>query len=126
MRRVVESNKAPAAIGPYSQAVIAEGRMLFVSGQLGLNPETGILVEGGIEEQTKQALENLCAVLEAAHTTLEKVVKVNVYLKNMGDFSLFNEIYSRYFTKEAPARALVEVAALPKGGLVEIECVALI
>lgn len=126
MRNIVNTNKAPAAIGPYSQAIVAEGKLLFVSGQLGLDPESGILVEGGVREQTIRAMENLTAILEAANSSLDKVIKVNVFLKNMSDFAVFNEIYGRYFPKEPPARAAIEVAGLPKDGLVEIECVALV
>lgn len=124
MKRIVETNNAPAAIGPYSQAVITEGRLVFTAGQLGMNPETGILVEGGVEAQAEQALRNLQAVLEAAHSSMDKAVKVTVFLADMNDFAKVNEVYGKWFTKEPPARSAIQAAALPKGALVEIECIA--
>jgi 2-iminobutanoate/2-iminopropanoate deaminase len=117
---------APAAIGPYSQAVRV-GDFIYSSGQVALDPESGQIVPGGIEEQTTRVLENLKAVLEAAGTSLSRVVKTVVFLKDMGDFAAMNAIYGKYLAPEgvvAPARSTVEVARLPKDGLVEIEVIA--
>ncbi len=125
MTKIISTDKAPAAIGPYSQAV-AVGNMVYTSGQIAIVPETGNIVEGGVEEQTKQALENLKVVVEAAGSSLDKVVKTTVFIKNMGDFAKINEVYSKYFTSNFPARSCVEVARLPKDLLVEIEAVAVI
>ena len=125
-KSAISTDKAPAAIGPYSQAVRI-GDYLFTSGQVALDPASGQIVPGGIEEQTVRVLENLGAVLAAAGTSLENVVKTVVFLKNMGDFSAMNVIYARYFAPEgvvAPARSTVEVARLPKDALVEIEVIA--
>ena len=125
-KSAISTDKAPAAIGPYSQAVRI-GDYLFTSGQVALDPASGQIVPGGIEEQTVRVLENLKAVLDAAGTSLENVVKTVVFLKNMGDFSAMNVIYARYFAPEgvvAPARSTVEVARLPKDALVEIEVIA--
>ncbi len=119
---------APAAIGPYTQAVRVGG-MVYTSGQVGLDPRTTELVEGGIEAQTVQVLENLRAVLAAAGAELRDVVKTTVFLKSMGEFAAMNAVYARYLAGEgvvAPARSTVEVAGLPKGALVEIEVVALL
>jgi len=124
-REIVHTDKAPAAIGPYSQAVKA-GNLVFCSGQIPLDPVTMELVEGGVAEQTKQVLDNLTAVLEAAGCSLKDVVKTNVFLKSMNDFGAMNEVYGTYFTELPPARAAVEVARLPKDVDVEIEAVALI
>lgn len=122
-RRVHHSEAAPAAVGPYSHAASAAG-LVFASGQLGLDPATGTLVEGGVESQARQALENLKAVAEAAGATLESAVKVNVYLTDMDDFKAVNAIYSEFFPgDEPPARAAVAVRALPLGGLVEVDAV---
>ncbi|WP_321370742.1 RidA family protein [uncultured Desulfuromusa sp.] len=121
----VETKKAPAAIGPYSQAVKAGG-VLYCSGQVPLIPETGELVAGGIETQTKQSLDNLQQVLKEAGIDFNSVVKTTIYLTNLGDFSVVNEIYAGYCGKVAPARATVQVAALPKGALVEIDAIAYI
>ncbi len=123
----VSTENAPAAIGPYSQA-IEIGEMIYTSGQVGLDPRTGQMVEGGIREQTVRVLENLKAVLAAVRSDLQKVVKTTVYLKNMSDFAAMNEIYATYLAKDgwvAPARSTVEVARLPKDALVEIEVIAL-
>ena len=125
MTKIISTDKAPAAIGPYSQAV-AVGNMVYTSGQIAIVPETGNIVEGGVEEQTKQALENLKVVVEEAGSSLDKVVKTTVFIKNMGDFAKINEVYSKYFTSNFPARSCVEVARLPKDLLVEIEAVAVI
>ena len=123
-RRTIKTNTAPAAVGPYSQAVAA-GNFLFVSGQLGMNPQTGNLVEGGIEAQTREALGNLRAVLVAAGYDLANVVKTTVYLADIADYGVMNEVYGSFFTgPDYPARAAFQVAALPKGAKVEIEAVA--
>ncbi|WP_297093238.1 RidA family protein [Thermococcus sp.] len=123
-KETVFTEKAPRPIGPYSQGVIAEGRFLFVSGQIPINPETGELVTGDIEKQARQAIENLLAVVRAAGGSAENVVKVTVYIRDMGEYSRFNEIYEEYFSKSKPARAVVEVSNLPKGVAVEIEAIA--
>lgn len=123
MKKVISTAKAPAAIGPYSQA-IAAGGLLFVSGQIPLNPATGAMVEGGIEAQTVQVLDNLKAVVEAAGTSLARAVKTTVYLADIGDFGKVNEIYGGYFTENPPARVCVEVSNLPKGALIEIDLIA--
>ncbi len=119
----VSTSGAPAAIGPYSQAIISNG-FAFLSGQIPLDPATGNLVEGGIEEQTVRVLENLKAVLEAAGSSLSMVVKTTVYLKDMGEFAKMNAVYAKYFEWNPPARATVEAARLPKDVLVEIDCIA--
>src|SRR3989344_4950649 len=119
----VETAKAPKAIGPYSQAVIA-GDLVFCSGQVPLYPQTGELVAGGIKEQTMRVLENLEAVLGAAESTFSQVASVNVYLRSMGDFKEMNEVYAKAFGENKPARVTVGVSELPKNALVEISCVA--
>ncbi len=119
---IISTQKAPGAIGLYSQAVRA-GDMLFTSGQLGLNPETGVLAEG-VRAQADQALKNLGAILHEAGLDYKDVIKTVVFIKNMADFKTVNEVYAQYFTANYPARSCVEVAALPMGGLVEVECVA--
>jgi 2-iminobutanoate/2-iminopropanoate deaminase len=124
-KKAVSTKSAPAAIGPYSQAVRV-GDFLYTSGQVGLDPATGALVEGGIDAQTTRVLDNLKAVLEAAGTDFAHVVKTTVFLKNMDDFAAMNAIYGKYFAPEgvvAPARSTVEVARLPKDALVEIEAI---
>lgn len=121
-RKIIQTQQAPAAIGPYSQAIRA-GSFVFASGQLGLNPQTGKL-QDGVEAQTRQALANVQAVLTAAGTSVEKVVKVTLFLADMADFAKVNAIYGEIFQHEPPARSTVQVAALPLGGLVEIEVVA--
>ncbi len=123
MRKIIATSKAPAAIGPYSQANVY-GNLVFTSGQIPLNPETAMVVEGGIEEQTRQVFANLQAVLEAADSGLDKILKTTVFLKNMGDFQIVNQIYAEYFQGEFPSRSAVEVARLPKDVLIEIEAVA--
>ena len=126
MRRVVSTDKAPGAVGPYSQGIVAGGETLvFTAGQLGVNPGTGEFAEG-VEAQARQALENLGSILEEAGSDFSKVVKVTVFLQSMGDFQKVNAVYSEFFKDEPPARSAVEVAALPLGGLVEIEAVALV
>ena len=119
---IIQTPKAPAAIGPYSQAIMAGG-LLFTSGQLGMVPETGILPPD-ISEQTEQSLKNIQAILEEAGLQKTDVVKTVIYLKDMSDFSTVNEIYAGFFGSHKPARSCVEVAGLPKGGLVEIEVIA--
>ena len=121
--KVIKTEFAPVAIGPYSQAVCA-GNMVFVSGQLGIDPKTGQLVEGGIESQTQQAIENVRSILFAEALAMKNVVQVQVFLADMKDFAAMNEIYTKYFTQPYPSRAAIQVAALPKGGLVEIMAVA--
>ncbi|TFG14675.1 RidA family protein [Candidatus Thorarchaeota archaeon] len=123
VREVISTADAPKAIGPYSQG-IATADLVFCSGQIPMNPETGELVHGTITEQTKQCLSNLKAVLEAAGSSLSKVVKVTVFLNNMDDFLMMNEEYSKWFTKDPPARAAVEVARLPKDVGIEIQATA--
>lgn len=122
--KIVSSGQAPAAIGPYSQAVIANG-LLYASGQIPIAPETGELKGSDIEEQTEQVIRNISEVLKAAGSDSRHVVKTTCFLKDMRDFARFNEIYGRYFTGK-PARSCVEVSALPKGALVEIEVVAVV
>jgi 2-iminobutanoate/2-iminopropanoate deaminase len=123
-RNTIATDKAPSAIGPYSQG-IAAGPWLFVSGQLGMNPQTGELVGKDMASQARQALENLKAVVEAGGSTLADVTAVEVFLTDIGDFAEFNGIYAEYFGTHKPARAAIGVAALPKGAAVEIKCIAL-
>jgi 2-iminobutanoate/2-iminopropanoate deaminase len=120
----IETKSAPAPIGPYSQAVRANG-FLFVSGQIPIQPESGLVVEGDVSAQTKQVLRNLAAILEAAGSSLQKVVKTTVYLANLDDFPQCNQVYAEYLGGVRPARATVQVARLPREVLVEIEAVAL-
>ena len=122
-KTVVETNKAPGAIGPYSQGIKANG-FVFVSGQLGMVPETGEFAAGGVAGQTRQSLTNVKHILEAAGSGLEKVVKVTVFLKDIKDFAAMNAVYSEFFKADCPARSAVQAAALPKDGLVEIEVIA--
>lgn len=122
--KTVETKNAPSAIGPYSQAIIS-GNYVFTSGQIPLDPASGNLIEGGIAEQTEQVIKNLSAVLEAADTGLENTVKTTCFLKNIADFAEFNAVYEKYFPNK-PARSCIEVSALPKGALVEVEVVAAI
>lgn len=123
MKTQITSPKAPAAIGPYSQAIAANG-FLFISGQLPIDPATGNFAEGGIRELTRQSLENVKNILVEAGLTLADVVKTTVFLADMSDFAAMNEVYAEYFTAPAPARSAVAVKTLPKGGLVEIEVIA--
>lgn len=124
-RSVVQTESAPKAIGPYSQAIIANG-FVFCSGQIPLDPATGNVVEGGIEEQTHQVLKNLSAVLQAAGADLAHVVKTTVFLQSMGDFAAMNAVYATYFAANPPGRSTVEVAKLPRAALVEIEAIAVL
>jgi len=123
MRRTIVTDRAPRAIGPYVQAVQV-GEWIFISGQIALDPDTGELVRGGIEEQTDRVLQNLRAILEAAGSSLEKVVKTTVYLADLNDFSKMNEVYARYFPGEKPARATVEVSRLPRDARIEMDAIA--
>lgn len=123
MKQVIHTDSAPAAIGPYSQA-IQIGDLLFVSGQVPIDPSTGAIVEGDVKAQAQQSLNNLKAILNAAGTNMGAVVKTTVFLADMNDFAAMNEVYGQFFTTDCPARAAVEVARLPKDALVEIECVA--
>lgn len=123
MKKVITTEKAPKAIGPYSVA-IQTGQMVYTAGQIGLNPETGEIVPGGIEAETRQVLTNLKNVLEAAGSSLGDVVKTTVFLRDMADFAKMNTIYGEYFDQNPPARSTVAVAGLPKGCSVEIEAVA--
>ncbi|MCD8120016.1 MAG: RidA family protein [Lachnospiraceae bacterium] len=122
MKKIISTDKAPAAIGPYSQAIEVNG-MVFTSGVIPVDPATGVIPEG-IEAQAKQAIGNLAALLEAAGTGTEKVIKTTVFIKEMDDFALVNRIYAEYFTGDFPARSCVEVARLPKDVLIEIEAIA--
>jgi 2-iminobutanoate/2-iminopropanoate deaminase len=124
-RQIIATEKAPAAVGPYSQAVQRNG-VLYTAGQIGLNPSTGKLVEGGIEAQTHQALTNLQAILQAAGGSLADVLKTTVYLQDIGDFQTMNQVYATFFASEPPARSAVQVAALPLGARIEIEAVAVL
>lgn len=123
MRKIVATEKAPAAIGPYAQANII-GNLVYTSGQIPIDPSTGNLVEGGIEEQTAQVFRNIAAVLEAAGSGLDKVIKTTCFMDNMEDFAKMNEVYAGFFSGQYPSRSAVEVAKLPKGALIEIEAIA--
>jgi len=123
MKKVISTDKAPAAVGPYSQAIRA-GNFLFCSGQIPIDPSTGQFVEGGVEQQAEQVLRNVKAVLEGAGYSLSDVIKATVFAVNMADFAAVNGVYAKFFEKEPPARSFVEVGALPKGALVEVEVVA--
>lgn len=122
-RQAVSTTGAPAAIGPYSQGIAADG-LVFCSGQLGLDPATGNLVEGGVEAQAERALKNLGAVLDASGATFADVVKTTIFLVDIGDFTAVNAVYASFMPEPPPARSTIGVAALPKGGLVEIEAIA--
>ncbi|MCK4825354.1 RidA family protein [bacterium] len=125
-KTVVRTENAPEAIGPYSQAIIAEkGKLIFTAGQIPMDPNTGSLVNGDIEAQTVRVLKNLSAVLEAAGSGLDSVIKTTVFLKDMNDFPKMNRVYETFFEENPPARSAVEVARLPRDVKVEIECVAL-
>jgi len=124
MREVIATEQAPQAIGPYSQAIRAQG-LIFTSGQIALDPATAQIVAGDVSAQTERVLKNLAAILQASGSSLEKVLRCTVFLKNMGDFAAMNEVYGRYFKQAPPARSTVEVARLPKDVLVEIDVIAL-
>ena len=122
MKKVISTTKAPAAIGPYSQAIEANG-FVFASGQIPVDPETGVIPEG-IEAQAEQVMKNMKNLLEAAGTSIDQVVKTSVFIKNMDDFATINVIYAKYFEKDCPARSCVEIARLPKDVLLEMEAIA--
>jgi len=124
MRDVISTDKAPKAIGPYSQGIRAGG-FIFTSGQVAIDPATQNVIAGDVAAQTDRVLKNLSAILEASGSSLSKVVRCTVFLKNMGDFAAMNEVYGRYFTQAAPSRSTVEVARLPKDVAVEIDAIAL-
>ena len=124
-RKIVNSDHAPAPIGPYSQA-IQMNDLLFTSGQIAIDPKSGDVIQGDVAAQTKLVLENLSAVLQAAGTSLQHVLKTTIFLKNMDDFAVVNQVYSGYFADALPARSTVEVSRLPKDVLVEIDCIAMI
>ena len=127
-REIIRTDRAPAPVGPYNQAIAASGRLIFVAGQIPLSPTTGTVVgEGDVAAQTEQAIANLTAILEAGGATLADVAKTTVFLKDMNDFAAMNAVYAKHFEDAiAPARACVEVSRLPKDVLVEIECIAVI
>ena len=122
--KAIHTDNAPAAIGPYSQAIDSGAGLVFVSGQLPIDPATGAFPEGGIQEQTRQSLTNAGAILAAAGLSLQQVVKTTVFLADMADFAAMNEVYAQFFSAPFPARSAVAVKTLPKGALVEIECIA--
>ena len=126
MKTAITSGSAPAAIGPYSPALTAEGQLMFISGQLPIDPATGAFPDGGVREQTAQSLKNLSALLSEAGADMDSVVKTTVFLKDMNDFGAMNEVYAQFFRGVCPARSAVEVARLPKDALVEIEAIAVI
>ncbi len=123
-KQIVRTSDAPGAIGPYSQAVIAENGMIFTAGQIAIDPATGNIVEGGIQVQTRRVMENLKAILKAAGSGLDNVVKTTVFIKDMNEFAAMNEVYGEYFKENPPARSTVEVARLPKDVRVEIDLIA--
>ena len=123
MKQIINTKAAPAAIGPYSQA-IQVGNLVYTSGQIPINPATGSFVEGGIQEQTRQSLNNVKAILEEAGLGMETVIKTTVFMADMGDFAAMNEVYAQFFVEPYPARSAIAVKTLPKGALVEIEVVA--
>jgi 2-iminobutanoate/2-iminopropanoate deaminase len=126
-KKIIRTENAPAPVGPYNQAIAASGELLFVAGQIPLNPQTGEIVgEGDIGEQTKQVMNNIEAILREAGTNWENVVKTTVFLSDLANFGAMNQVYAEYFPEKAPARACVEVSRLPKDVLVEIECIAVI
>ncbi len=125
MKKIISTTKAPAAIGPYSQAIEVNG-LLFTSGVIPIDPETNTLVEGDVAVQARQAIGNLKNLIEAAGSSMDKVVKTTVFIKNMNDFGTINDIYKDYFTSDFPARSCVEVARLPKDVLIEIEAIAVV
>jgi 2-iminobutanoate/2-iminopropanoate deaminase len=124
MREVIATEQAPRAIGPYSQAIRAQG-LIFTSGQIAIDPATAQIIGGDVSAQTDRVLKNLAAILQASSSSLEKVLRCTVFLKSMGDFAAMNEVYGRYFKQAPPARSTVEVARLPKDVLIEIDVIAL-
>ena len=124
-KKIITTEKAPKAIGPYSQAIVVD-RLVFTAGQVGLDPATMELVQGGVEAQTRQVLTNLRYVLETADSGLNSVIKTTVFLQDLADFARMNAVYAEFFPENPPARSTIQVAGLPKGALVEIECVALL
>ena len=124
MRQIIKTDKAPAAIGPYSQGIEFDSKLVFTSGQIPMDPKTGQMVEGDIKVQTRQVLENLKAVLEAGRSNLKKVIKCTVFLADMNDFAAMNEVYGEYFQQAPPARSAFQVARLPKDARIEIEAIA--
>ena len=125
IKEIIRTDRAPKAIGPYS-AGVKTNDLIFTAGQLGIIPETGNIIEGGIENETRQALKNIQYILEEAGSSLNLIVKTTVFLRDMAEFSRMNTIYAEFFTENPPARSTVQVAALPKGGAIEIEAIALI
>ena len=123
IKRIIQTAQAHAAIGPYSQA-IRIGDFLYTSGQIALDPESGIFLSGEIEEETEQTLKNISAILQAGGVNFENVIKTTVYLSDLNDFTRMNQVYEKYFSKNKPARACVQVAALPKGAKIEIDAIA--
>lgn len=119
----IQTKNAPRPIGPYSQAII-HGDLIFCSGQIALDPKTMEMIKGDVKKQTEQVLKNLTAIIEEANSSMEKVIKTTIYLKNMSDFPIVNEIYSQFFQKNKPARSTIEVAKLPKDALIEIDLIA--
>lgn len=125
MKQVIQTENAPAPVGPYNQAIIAQGQMVFVAGQIPLDPKTGQMVGDDVSQQTQQVMANIGAILKEAGLTFADIVKTSVFLDDLNDFAAMNEVYATYFEEAtAPARAAVEVSRLPKGALVEIECIA--
>ena len=123
MKKIIKTDKAPLAIGPYSQAVVING-LIYTSGIIPINPQDNTLVTGNIEQQTYQVMDNLKALLESTGSSLQNVIKTTLFIKNMNDFAIINEIYSKYFISDYPARSCVEVARLPKDVSIEIEAIA--
>ena len=124
IKRIIQTEQAPSAIGPYSQA-IRIGDFLYTSGQIALDPESGIFLSGEIEEETEQTLKNISAILQAGGVNFENVIKTTVYMSDLNDFTRMNQIYEKYFSTNKPARACVQVAALPKGAKIEIDAIAI-
>lgn len=126
--QIIRTDQAPAPVGPYNQAIAATGKMIFVAGQIALDPQTGLIVgEADVAQQTEQVIANLTAILQSAGATLQDVVKTTVFLADMNDFAIVNKVYAQYFEEDtAPARACVEVARLPKDVRVEIDCIAVL
>lgn len=123
MKNILSTYEAPQTIGAYSQAIETDS-FVFLSGQLGLDPKTGKMVEGGVEEQTEQAMKNILAILKEAGLTVSNIVKTTIFMKDIADFTKINDVYAKYFAEGFPARSAIQIAALPKGGLVEIEVIA--